>query len=95
MGLVINGLSTYGFLVLAHAAIGDEAYGGLAVLWALMYILGPGLFQPLEQEVARATAARGSRGEGSAPVLREAAKVGAVALGSSRTTLGPPVWTQV
>lgn len=80
LGLVINGLSTYAFLVLARRAVGDEAYGGLAVLWALLYILGPGLFQPLEQEVARATAARGSRYEGSAPVLRQAAKVGAAAL---------------
>lgn len=80
IGLVINGLSTYGFLVLARRAVGDEAYGGLAVLWALVYILGPGLFQPLEQELARATAARGSRGEGSAPVLRQASRVGAAAL---------------
>ena len=67
--------------VLARRAVGDEAFGGLAVLWALVYILGPGLFQPLEQEVARATAARGSRGEGSAPVLDQAARVGALALG--------------
>ncbi|MEM8705318.1 MAG: hypothetical protein AAGE98_02595 [Actinomycetota bacterium] len=76
LGLAINGLSTYGFLVLARRAVGDEAYGGLAVVWSLVYILGPGLFQPLEQEVARATAARGSRGEGSAPVLRQAARIG-------------------
>ncbi len=80
LGLVVNGLSTYGFLVLARRAVGDEAYGGLAVTWALVYILGPGLFQPLEQEVARATAARGARGEGSAPVLQQAARVGAVSL---------------
>ena len=80
VGLVVNGLTTYGFLVVARRAIGEEAYGGLAVLWGLIYILGPGLFQPLEQEVARATAARGARGEGSAPVLREAAKVGLVGL---------------
>lgn len=80
LGLAINGLSTYGFLVLARRAVGDEAYGGLAVVWSLVYILGPGLFQPLEQEVARATAARGSRGEGSAPVLRQAARIGAVFL---------------
>ena len=76
LGLAINGISTYGFLVLARRAVGDEAYGGLAVVWSLVYILGPGLFQPLEQEVARATAARGSLGQGSAPVLRQAAKIG-------------------
>lgn len=80
LGLAINGLSTYGFLVLARRAVGDEVYGGLAVVWSLVYILGPGLFQPLEQEVARATAARGSRGEGSAPVLRQASRIGAVFL---------------
>ena len=80
LGLVVNGLSTYGFLVLARRSVGDEAYGGLAVTWALVYILGPGLFQPLEQELARATAARGARGEGSAPVLHQAARVGAIAL---------------
>lgn len=79
-GLVINGIATYAFLVVARRALGDESYGGLAVLWGLVYILGPGLFQPLEQEVARATAERGSRGEGSAPVLREAARVGAAGL---------------
>ncbi|MEM9200838.1 MAG: hypothetical protein AAGC53_04235 [Actinomycetota bacterium] len=66
--------------MLARRAVGDEAYGGLAVTWALVYILGPGLFQPLEQELARATAARGARGDGSAPVLYQAARVGAVAL---------------
>ncbi|MEC7404772.1 MAG: polysaccharide biosynthesis protein, partial [Actinomycetota bacterium] len=80
LGLAINGISTYGFLVLARRAVGDEAYGGLAIVWSLVYILGPGLFQPLEQEVARATAARGSLGQGSAPVLRQAANIGAVFL---------------
>jgi len=77
VGLVVNGITTYGFLVVARRALGDETYGGLAVLWGLVYILGPGLFQPLEQEVARATADRASRGLGSAPVLQQAAKIGA------------------
>lgn len=77
LGLVVNGITTYGFLVVARRALGDETYGGLAVLWGLVYILGPGLFQPLEQEVARATAERASRGMGSAPVLYQATKIGA------------------
>jgi O-antigen/teichoic acid export membrane protein len=77
-GLVVNGLTTYGYLVVARVALGDEGYGGLAVLWALVNIGGFGLFQPLEQEVARATADRASRGLGSAPVLRRAGVLGAV-----------------
>ena len=79
-GLLINGIATYGFLIIAKRALGDDAYGGLAVLWGLVYILGPGLFQPLEQEIARVTADRASRGLGSAPVLRTASRIGAVEL---------------
>ncbi len=77
-GLLLNGLATYGFLVVARRAMGDDTYGSFAVLWGLVNILGPGLFQPLEQEVARATADRASRGHGSAGVLRRAAVVGGV-----------------
>ncbi len=77
-GLVANGLATYGFLVVAQYAMGEEGYGTFAVVWALVNIFGPGLFQPLEQEVARATADRASRGEGSAAVLHRAAVLGGV-----------------
>lgn len=77
---MVNGISTYAFLVVARRTLGDEAYGGLAVLWGLIYILGPGLFQPLEQELARATANRAGRGEGSAPVFRQATRIGSVQL---------------
>ena len=75
---MVNGLATYGFLIVARHGLGDERYGALAVLWGLVYILGPGLFQPLEQEVARATADRASRGVGSAAVLSRAAVIGAL-----------------
>lgn len=77
---MVNGITTYAFLVVARRALGDEAYGGLAVLWGLIYILGPGLFQPLEQELARATANRAGRGQGSAPVFRQAVRIGSVQL---------------
>ena len=62
--------------MVVRRATGDDGYGSFAVFWALVNILGPGLFQPLEQEVARATADRASRGQGSAPVLRRAAVLG-------------------
>ena len=63
--------------MVAGRALGDDGYGALAVLWALVNIGGFGLFQPLEQEVARATADRASRGLGSAAVLRTASVLGA------------------
>ncbi len=77
LGLAINGLATYGFLVISRRALGEDTYSALAALWAIVFILGPGFFQPLEQEVARVSADRASRGEGSEPVLRRAALVGA------------------
>lgn len=67
--------------MVAGSALGDDGYGSLAVLWALVNIGGFGLFQPLEQEVARATADRASRGVGSAPVLRRAGVLGAAQFG--------------
>ena len=66
--------------MVARRALGDASYGGLAVLWGLINIGGPGLFQPLEQELARATADRASRGLGSAPVLRRAGVLGGAQL---------------
>ncbi|MDH3707511.1 MAG: hypothetical protein OES57_15700 [Acidimicrobiia bacterium] len=81
LGLAINGLATYGFLVVSRRALGEETYSALAVLWAIVFILGPGFFQPLEQEVSRLSADRASRGDGSEPVLRRAAVVGAAIFG--------------
>ena len=63
---------------MAGHALGDEGYGGLAVLGALVNIGGCGLSPPRAQAVARATADRASRGVGSAPVLRRAGVLGAV-----------------
>jgi len=80
LGLIVNGLATYAFLIVARRALGDVSYGSLAVLWGLVYILGPGFFRPLEQEIARATANREGRGQGSAPVLRQASRIGLVQL---------------
>jgi O-antigen/teichoic acid export membrane protein len=78
VGLIANGISTYGSLVVARQVLDDEAYSAFAVLWGLLLILGPGLFQPLEQEIARATSHRAVHGEGSRPVLRKAAVIGGV-----------------
>lgn len=76
-GLVVAGLTAYGFLVVSARALGPERYAALSVLWVIVYTAGPGLFVPLEQEVGRALAARRSRGLGGAPVLRRVGLLGA------------------
>jgi O-antigen/teichoic acid export membrane protein len=76
-GLLIVGLSAYGFQILAAKRLTSNDYDSLNVLWALVFVFSPGLFQPLEQEVGRAVAARRARGEGGGPIVRRAALLGA------------------
>ena len=78
-GLVVNGLAAYAFIALASRDLGPEAYTPVGLLWALSFLLGPGFFQPLEQEVARIVAARSDRRIG--PVVRTAGCVGASMVG--------------
>ncbi len=78
-GLVVNGLAAYAFITLASRDLGPEAYTPVGLLWALSFLLGPGFFQPLEQEVARIVAAR--PGNRIGPVVRTAGWVGASMVG--------------
>jgi O-antigen/teichoic acid export membrane protein len=77
-GLIVVGLSAYGFQILAAKRLPSADYNALNVLWAMVFVLTPGLFQPLEQEVGRAVAARRVRGEGGAPLVKRAAFLGFV-----------------
>ncbi|HUI47123.1 MAG TPA: hypothetical protein VL119_00400 [Acidimicrobiia bacterium] len=77
-GLIIVGLSAYGFQILAAKRLSNDDYNSLNVLWALVFVFSPGLFQPLEQEVGRAVSARRARGQGGAPLVKRAAFLGAV-----------------
>jgi O-antigen/teichoic acid export membrane protein len=77
-GFVIGGITAYVFQVLAAADLSNADYAALNVLWALVFVLSPGLFQPLEQEVSRALAHRRAIGLGGAPLVKRAALLGLV-----------------
>jgi O-antigen/teichoic acid export membrane protein len=77
-GLIVVGLSAYGFQILAAKRLSIDDYNSLNVLWALVFVFSPGLFQPLEQEVGRAVSARRARDEGGGPVVKRAALLGAM-----------------
>jgi O-antigen/teichoic acid export membrane protein len=77
-GLIVVGLSAYGFQILAAKRLSDADYNALNVLWALVFVFSPGLFQPLEQEVGRAVSARRARGQGGGPLVKRAAFLGAM-----------------
>jgi O-antigen/teichoic acid export membrane protein len=82
VGLLLSGITSYGFLSLSARALGPDEYAPLGLLWTAMFLLGPGLFLPVEQEVSRALAERAARHEGGAPVIRRAGLLAAALLGA-------------
>lgn len=56
--------------------LGDVEKAPLGAQWGLVFLLGPGLFLPLEQEVSRALAERRTLNLGGAPLVRRAATIG-------------------
>lgn len=78
VGLVLSGVTAYGFFIIAARALGPARYAPLSVLWTLVFFAAPGFFFPIEQEVSRALSARRALGQGGGPVVRRAAVAGAV-----------------
>lgn len=78
-GLIVSGITSYGFLAISARALGPEKYAPLGVLWALTYVVCPGVFLPLEQEVGRALSSRRAKDLGGGPLIRRAALAGGVA----------------
>ena len=76
-GLLINGVSAYIFISIASRDLGAEMYTPLGMLWALSFLLGPGIFHPLEQQTSRSIASR--FGEETTPVFKAASIVGGIA----------------
>ncbi len=80
LGLVISGIATYGFLSITKRALGEDAFAPVSLLWFLTFILAPGFFLPVEQEVGRAIAHRRALGQGSKPLVERAAILEAILL---------------
>ncbi len=78
MGLGISGVATYAFFAVASRSLSEDVYASVGVLWSLMFAVGNGVMQPLEQEVARAVSDRRAKGIGPGPVIRRAVQVGAL-----------------
>ena len=76
-GVLGAGVLTYLFLSLAGRVLGPAGFAPLSTLWALVFIVGPGLFLPVQQELGRVIGRqRDERGGG-----RAARKVLLIAVG--------------
>ncbi len=78
LGLVVAGLAAYGFQIIAFRVLGAEPYAALNGLWVTAFVLAPGLFLPLEQEIARALAHRRALGQGGRPLIKRALVLGVI-----------------
>ncbi len=52
-GLVVLGVTSYGFLGIAARSLDAVSFAELSVVWTVLFTLGPGVFLPLEQETAK------------------------------------------
>ena len=68
--MMLSGVLTYVFHVLAARSLGPSAYGQIAILWAAMFLVSIVLFRPLEQTTSRAIADRLARNEETGTVIR-------------------------
>jgi O-antigen/teichoic acid export membrane protein len=82
IGLGFNGFAAYVFLAAAGRALGADDSGQVSVLWASLYLIGTGLFLPLEQELSRSIAARRARGESWGMLVRQVSRFGIVLCGA-------------
>lgn len=76
LGLLIAGVSSYAFFKVGQLALGKEDFKPIVALWFATFILAPGFFLPLEQELGRAIAHRRALGQGGLPVVRRIVPLG-------------------
>lgn len=75
-GLFLAALAAWGYQIFAEKKLSDHAYNAVNALWITTFVVTPGFFQPLEQEVARAVSERRARGVGGGPVIWKASRLG-------------------
>jgi O-antigen/teichoic acid export membrane protein len=71
----VTGLLTYAFHSLAAHALGRDAYGTIAVLWAAVFLVASVIYRPVEQLLSRTLAERRARDLSDRSALRVAATI--------------------
>jgi O-antigen/teichoic acid export membrane protein len=81
-GLAVTAITSYIFIIVAQRGLSDSQYSAFGAFWGFIFVAGPGLFLPLEQEVGRALAHRRAQGIGGGPLVERAARLGAILTGA-------------
>jgi O-antigen/teichoic acid export membrane protein len=86
------GLLTFAFLSLAGRVLGPEGLAPVSSLWAMVFIVGPGVFLPLQQELARVLGGQRAQAGGATAVRRAAVLATALVLVLSVATVAAGPW---
>ena len=79
-GLMVLGAGMYVHLAVAGHSLPAGGMAAVSVLWSLVFLLGLGVFLPIEHELIRLVAARTAVGQGVIPVVRRFCLLSAVIL---------------
>lgn len=77
LGLLLDGVASYVFLSAAGRDLGPDRFAVVSVLWVVLFLVGNGLFIPVEQELSRSIAARAARGATWSSLVRRVAAASA------------------
>jgi O-antigen/teichoic acid export membrane protein len=77
-GLAISAITSYVFVIVSLNSLEGDAKAAFSAFWAVIFVAGPGIFLPLEQEVGRAMAHRRAQGLGGGPLVTRAARLGGI-----------------
>ena len=91
-GVLGAGLFTFLFLSLAGRVLGPAGFAPVSTLWAMVFIVGPGLFLPVQQELGRVIAGQRGEGGGSHAVRKVALLAGGFAVTTMAVTLAAGEW---
>jgi O-antigen/teichoic acid export membrane protein len=70
-------MASYAFFIVGEGALGKEDFKPISSLWFATFVVAPGIFLPLEQEVGRALAHRRALNQGGRPVVQRVLVLGA------------------
>lgn len=76
IGMVVTGIAAYGFISLTAHILGPARYTSISSLWAAIFVVGPGIFLPLQQVINHQFAYRKVHQLGAGPVAYRAASIG-------------------
>ncbi len=77
LGIAVASIASYVFVVITLNSLDGGAKAAFSAFWAVIFVIGPGFFLPMEQEVGRAVAYRRAQNDGSRPLVAKAFKLGA------------------